>query len=665
MSDTPKWEDTTEVASPVAPSADVPHWDDTVEHRSNPSMDLISRLSNKMKGIGTAVGEGLQTIGNDVNDTALGAINGAAMGLPDEFEGGLRAGVDAIQNGTSINPLNPEFIKKYRAYQEQANKKYEQAEERSPWLYGGGGIIGGVATSPFIGAAGLASTGGRAAIKAGFAASKMAGTKALAKEIGKDIMVGAPLGAVYGFGESDGKMETEEGRDQLTYDSLLGGATGSIVGGGVSLLSNGAPVAASYVAQGLKNKVDKMDGPLSRIIKKAYNKGEEGVNLSDHTTQTDVFQQSNKYSTELLGDLEKADDMFGKLVGKSVDEADAAGVKINVDESLNQAADKIDKFVNSSRNVELDTKTRDIIGRILTLNSKISPSEAQYLRKQFGVLSEKYAGRQDVHVPVLDAFQTIQSGLKTSMDNQVSGYKEAAKNFENYRRTILEQILAGKNDPQRKNLMYGALNNAEDKLQNRIEKMVQGSATDGGSYRDERVGFKVLQEKLRELQKTNPEAFTAMGKTAEDIISGFRDAADTEHMIQTIVKTNPHEGLETAARKGVTGLSGTGKATMVGVANKIGLHGDKVGPAIFKYSGLGLTKKALFDLPLESVGAMANHLAEHNSPAIKNLGAALQKAVQNKDAIGKNAVLFSIMQNPNTRKMFDIRDDDESAKKIP
>lgn len=143
----------------------------------------------------------LETIGR-------AGLQGITSGLSDEILGGAEAGVKGLFGKDKLE----DFVLNYEKYRDEQRAREKAAREANPNLYMGAEIAGGIAQ-------GIALPGAKA------------------MSLGKMAATGAGLGAVSGFGYSEGETLGE-----IAQDTGLGLATGAVA----------APVLGKLLPVGLK-----------------------------------------------------------------------------------------------------------------------------------------------------------------------------------------------------------------------------------------------------------------------------------------------------------------------------------------------------------------------------------------------------------------------------
>jgi Putative peptidoglycan binding domain len=111
---------------------------------------------------GTLVEYSWDQFKGDVGDTARGIEQGATLG----FGNNINAGVKSLVKGT-----------KYKDELDKEQQADKAAQERSPWLYGGGNLAGAVGSSMIVPGSGVGNLAARGAAKLGAGAALQTGAK--------------------------------------------------------------------------------------------------------------------------------------------------------------------------------------------------------------------------------------------------------------------------------------------------------------------------------------------------------------------------------------------------------------------------------------------------------------------------------------------------------
>lgn len=187
---------------------------------------------------------GPQQVGQTVLDATKGIESGASLGLNDEAQGAVAAFVRKMMGEkTGLNDLvtgkDRSFGGLYRSERDEERGQQHEAQERSPWAYGGGELAGGLSV-PLPASKGATVMG----------------------RVGKSALTGLGLGAALGFGNSDADL-TQGEVGQAALDTGLGavaggvgGALGQGVAEGVGKLASGINAFAGRKAAQARHDLD-------------------------------------------------------------------------------------------------------------------------------------------------------------------------------------------------------------------------------------------------------------------------------------------------------------------------------------------------------------------------------------------------------------------------
>jgi hypothetical protein len=167
-------------------------------------------------------------------DFSRGAGQGITFGLGDEITGAIESVIDKRQPGESLADA-------YRRNRDEARRLNREAEERSPWSYGGGDIVGSVVMP-----GGLVKGGAKL------------GTKAVGKGVAKAAGEGAAYGAARGYGSSEADTIGGDVRNAVgsaAVGGALGGA-GRYVSNTLNSVGSGL-VSKQYPARNFNKAVEK------------------------------------------------------------------------------------------------------------------------------------------------------------------------------------------------------------------------------------------------------------------------------------------------------------------------------------------------------------------------------------------------------------------------
>jgi hypothetical protein len=618
-----------------------------------------------------------------------------ALGLTGESPTQVNAHMKDMGFTGDIGPTDDTQL--YRQGQQETAKDFKQSEDRSPWLYTGGQIGGAVTSGLALGAgAGLAADATGLTKVAGTAGKALAGLAPeaaeyvsegsglipkgirLAGKAAKMAAVAAPEGFAMGSLGSDHDIigATNDEAEKNLADGVGGAETASVLGGGISLASHIVPPVAGKISQAVKDWASNYikDSPALRVQKLAFDKGMEGLNptsekaiLEGTPEQGPLSQFESGKSAEWVNKINAVDDMLGKDVGESLVTSTKTGTKIDITDEATDLAKNIQKFALQNDDV-FDPKDIRTLSNLYPGKGVLTPIEAKSAIDEAQALIDKMAGDTSLRTNALRE-QAIQlKGIITSqLKDQVPEYAQAAQRFAQFRSEVPETILRGRIDGDFNNATYGGMKNGEKNLQQSLSELIAGVSHPGTATSKAKEVFSNLSDSLGRLSQSEgqrlangqiengADVFSKLGQTKEQILQSLKDQGDFSAMKNMSNQVNSNEGRGAAFQRGTFGVVNTGRAALVNSANMAG-RAVKLGSDIIKGAG-GLAGEAsaspvnvgkqLYNMVPEELMGIAKRF--QNDPTRKAIGESLENAIQNNDIPKKNAILFSIMQNPHLR----------------
>lgn len=599
-----------------------------------------------------------------LHDFGKGMVHGAAFGGDDEVGGGLQSLLDMAQSaghniapslvGASPTQSNEALEKQgfknagpsseaqfYRKAQEEDDADNKAAGNRSPWAYNGGQLTGGALSA--ILTSGMAPE----LMSAGEGAGILAKTAAHAVNA-------APIGALYGSLESGGHIIGANNTDEalkVLKDTGTGALTGSVVGAGLSLAGQGLGALAKTDA--------------ARKIAGYYGLGKEGIDLGDKATQLGTLanpetlenplsMHDQKFAGQMLDGINHWDDQLGQEVGETVAQATQNGTRIKAKPDLVQRIDQL--FKNLPENLIGDQGVEETLSgeygndqfkkmydmaRQLQSPEGISPVQLQQFRNELAATTRKLP--YDQQYIISEAYKVV-SDLTKELRQSVPGYELAANRLNEFRQSIPETILSKDVPSDIANLRMSGTRNVDKKLTDNIVNIVKGLYTGNAkaqaSYTNLLKGINTLNqsEMARKASgKIGQTLFEGSGIQPQDVENMFKQGAWRSKLLQ---EYNPTPGV-TLGKNGF-GVSGGSDF----VANKAGQAAKSVGQSPM----VDISQK-LYNASDESLKSMTPNLRQ--VPGGSSIADALDKAIANKNSVGKNAILFSILQNPALRSLVD------------
>lgn len=538
---------------------------------------------------------------SDLYDAVKSVGQGITLGGGDEVVAAVQSFGDYVKD-----PKVKSWLETWRKHQQENEAEYDKVKERSPIISTVGEIAGGLAPALYTGGATAGmSLGGRLAAAGG-------------------------LGTVAGALSSDDEFGTKENLADAgmgTGIGLLGEGVASAVKPVSKAILNSSPVKA--IGNSIDNLVNEY--PIVRQHLKSFGRGAEGKAFFGETARENLVNESGKAVDDLTGSLNKmrgtAAEEYGKVF-KSAPEIsgfnsdqlkafntaesilDASSKRLGyADEQISSTFNKIKSGepINAQELKDFQTHLRDNAYKINQGETYSQLKNAADAAND--VLKEKVPGYTQVN----SLFRDVEDSIEGFVSN-ISKAKDTGATTEGGKKIFSEGRLQGDTKTEGKPLVQAA--------KNVIEKSERPFM--GGQKEFEQL--LQLKKGLKSLQETNPEMLEKMGiKNIDEFFSKIRNDSD----IQSIMKT----------------ISGTGSLSQTGEILGTGLRAT-YGAA----NAAGLTAGKLYRAPPAMLNGVSKALS--NNSATKHLGTALQ-AVADQPGASRNAILFSIMQHPEARKITD------------
>lgn len=511
----------------------------------------------------------------------------------------------------AINPLarlagasesKPEDTKDFDEDRQTLNSKFKQAQSNNPKSYLAGNVAGSI---PLMALAPESAPGILGGLKTGAAIGAASGA-------GEALSSGQSVGGVAG---------------QALGGAATGGLVGGVLGGAASALTPEA-LEATAASQGLK-AVAPAKSDIRKIMTSAgagpdalQDAGETLIKPSQWLNGKSIVQ-AGAGKEDILNNVQQAMQRSGQFIGGMADTADSMGKKV-VD--TNDAVDFIDK----------------------ALAKMVSPNpdkEGVALNTYKDAFDTLYGIKQDIQdiggtgAPI--SFQDSQKILKVIDD--------AAYNQDG---TVANQDL---------NKLRGIFNgNIEDGLE-------QVSKDSGSNLYDQ---FKDAKDMYRTTKLISKAAEGGVAKDVSNQTLGLTDyiAGGIGHA----VGGNPLGLAAAAANYGVRnyGNAIAAKAAQ-GLANGMNSIGNKVsavgsgisaGMDVVQQKTPPLAGKILTSATPETLQNWATTAAASSNPTMQGLGRIFKEAA-GRDQIGRNALMFTVLQNPTYRDaLHSVTSSDESNK---
>lgn len=322
--------------------------------------DVISETPKAKKDIST------------IESANAGIQQGATLGGAPIIQGAIEGGMDAVQSALAklsiMDPspsdtnslmakegfkgdLGPQTsMDMYRGARDASTAEFDAAAEAHPVANFAGGLAGSIATLPLLPAKmlapiGTAAKGAGMLTKAGYAAANA-----------------VPTAAVASANMSKGDLTKGE-FGQVAQDTAIGTALGAGIGGGLQL--GGSTLG----------KVgDVLDSVTPQVMKDAYARGKEGINV----LKDKFYKDTSANLTQMAGDIE------APITAKSkaqVAEGEAYLAKLQADEAaLTKDFDSMTAEAKAHADLEIERQTAANAMDVKRINEK-SVETAKNLQK--------------------------------------------------------------------------------------------------------------------------------------------------------------------------------------------------------------------------------------------------------------------------------------------
>ena len=599
----------------------------------------------------------------NAEDTGRGYVKGFTFGGSDELAGGLESVLEAgqgtlhnmfpsmfdpsarqvdadlvSQGFTSGSPgaLQPTLSDVYRDAQQDYKQIEDEAKTRSPYLFGGGEIAGGIASFGKLGK-----------IATPLAEGKILGQGGLnaAKEIGKRAANAAPLGAAYGALDSEeGQLigASPEQRSELLSDTAQGAITGSLVGATVPLAFEGSKIGAKKLKETASDYIE--DSPILQKTTRAIKAGYDKIGF---TGKQDIERLNSQKDDAIYGvtdQLYTAKDLLGKNIENVLQTARDNNVAVNVSQGIK------DGITEALQNRSLSNRTlrnhQESIKKVLSGGS-LDPVEANELRKALRDESYNLAGSNPKgYSDLRDTSQLLNSELENSVG---SSFTEANKMFNKFLESAQETIVNKGKPKQYAQQSLSDLSKDKNKITNELSNIVEHAEKGTATGDDARKTLKALNDNLENFEKQYPGILKNIGVDPNRIQKQIKDTSMDYQLSSSMRGQRADEGVKvsspTSIVENMIGRAGYGVARAGGrVARGITDTGSIVTKPVTSTLKLGKDLYNAGDDVMTQVVSMFR-----NNPKQQGIADSLEQAILTGDKVKKDAVIFSILQDPARR----------------
>jgi hypothetical protein len=602
------------------------------------------------KGIGSGIKSLAESTAQTIPDVAVLGAQGALAGWSDEAIAGLKA--------STVTPFSEEsWSDLYERYKKVEEERIKKARESSPWLGTGAEIVG--AAVPAIGMAVLSK--GKSIPKS------TQDLKSIMKTAGK---IGLAEGAIGGLGSSEASLiKAAQGDigeiEEAIKDTAGGAAVGAIAGPVLSAAGYGAGKALKGVGSKMGEFTEKY-APL-RQAKEAFESKFKGVDFESDAGNLQLIREQNKFSDKVASDILSFENILGKELNDTIVNSSKKGVKIatqDLDPLIKTAEEILGTKKNYNKKILQELKSFEITpSQTAELGTNIverssDPNSLYRLRDVIkNKLSELDLKTDKEEFAVLNE---LQNAIKNKLENNVDGFKNANTNFELFRSSVGETIInRGKNlslsikDPttqteqlQRIRKYASDLPNYKQTLTDIINSDISAAGRFGTSGDSARLTFDSLQKNIKKFEELTGKKIKDYGidLDADTIASDLKKRSDVSGIRQKI------HGYD--AGYGESSNLGKGSALLKGIymAPRYAGTAARVGKEVVKQTSEALPS------PSKLLGKLNNlsddrlyKLADSVGDRFPSQAKALKDSLKEKNSYRRNAVIFSLSQNPEFR----------------
>lgn len=559
-------------------------------------------------------------ISDDLKDVAIGAGQGLTFGGGTKALAAMQASYDLL---TGKNKEDTKWDDLYKKYKEENEQSLETSKKRSPILTTGGEIAGAVLSpinklaKPISNLAGLGEAAG------------------VGGSLARGAVEGGALGGIVG-GINQAPQET------MPHAVL----TGALTGAGAGLAGNAAFEAGGAALKGLKNLAINPQTQYGKTSAALYDMGKAGQGISSDTSLNEITKRNSQTAADAARTLvaplpEKGSTSTGPLSQREAVRAEYNDVlnnhpePISIPEVQGSSLEALNDFVNKTpqsfsgpKGVELKRKLNE------ALSGNISARDAHQLKLDI------YGSPLSAEPATRDLFKGAAGELENTLSSNVEGYAQANKDWKTHNQIVeslngvpadLNQKYAS-NDPTLRNTVT-----------NKFNELIQGLNAPGVTKQGPKGDWNNFKDTIDNIALTNPSFIEKYGQFLPDLKKQIENKA----IIQGATRVVQGTGQFGSAGEFVGSLSprslyyqGANIAGQIAGANPGGW--GSIGRA-------GQTAANIANWPTSKLKAISDTLSKKQSTS--SLGSGLKESLDNpENNMSRTAALFSIMQNPNSRK---------------
>lgn len=529
-----------------------------------------------------------------VNQLNVAPVVGAAVQHPIEA---FQAAMRPLARLAGAQEAGPEATKDFDASRASLNDNFNAAKSANPKSYIAGNVAGGLALSPILPEVAPGILGG--------------------------AKLGAGLGALSGAGQA---LSSGSGVGGIAGEAALGGATGGLLGGAIGGITNAlrpttldktAATQALQAASPSKSAVRSILNAAGYDEDTIQDAGNQLIQPSKWLASGKAVVQASDSKEQLLDNLKEAMKSSGQYIGGVADEADQTGIKaVNTD----NATDFIKKIMSEKYLTPADRAKNIDFDDVVPLNTFEGPyNDLNKVYQDIKTLGGTggditFANAKEI-LSVIDEAAYKENGDKVDpVLNQLRGI------FNNDIENGLKQVSTQSDNPD----LYNKFIDAKKMYQigKLVLKSAQGAVAGDISNRD--LGLTdYLAGGIGNAMGGSPAGIAMAG-----LNYGVR---------------NYGNGIAAKAAQGLAQGQRT-ITTAVGTGISKGMN-------VIQQQSAPVVGKILSQATPEALSDWAEQAATSASPVVQQIGKVFKDAA-GRDQIGRNALIFTLLQNPTYRDIL-------------
>lgn len=613
---------------------------------------LKARAGDMVKAHDAALADTVNTVGAPALAATLGGLKSMSGNFLDEIAGGGATALDVLKDPEKLD----KWREIYRQHQQEASKYLKDVEAQSPVASKVGEVGGFVLPALLTAGASLPATAAQGGLRA---IGKQALLPYMAKQGLKTGALGALTGAIQQTGASEHNLDSSEEAQKLAGDAIGGAIGGGLVGG---TLGAGLAGVGNLVGKGL-NAFDASlpNHPFLRQLMQSRDMGKAGESLNQSPQalsrmakeQQDAIRQFTEMSkapafgTPAPGGVGPMAPGIGQKIGDAVSKATKKGITIPIDQDFKRAADDIIEVLKVNRAAVGSSDVDMLIGqldRIKGMGSDINPTTAMSLVRD---IEDKVGG---LNKPEFSRIaQNFSRSVRDKVESAIPGLKDLSRQYHDYLSAVPETLIQGSQIPEYADLWLGNLKNKDLAISKSVSQLLNKLRSPGTNSMEATTVVNNLKDTIAGFEKKYPGELAKYGfPNADKLVQELSDKADKFAIHRAVLGNEP---------RGKIGMVDTlTNAVNVPWRGKAFHTANVVGKAEKVVSDLG---KKFFGAPDDALLRVAGTIDSTRGPSA--VTSALRKAIAEKNTATKNAIMFTIMQNPDMRTLISGDDIDGTA----